>query len=657
MGCRLSGLWLGDGLEINGQDFSQANQQEALRIFGCRHEPITLQIDGWKTHPQRRQTSDCSTQTERPWDTLRGLGVTVGSSPRLSTYIDRPCCNHMTLPRDHYNAHEYLPSIPHDVETMDRLGYKDPELYRYAPKGRGYLIGCCNTNMEDPNSFLNQTEEDEAVREKRPGFPPPLHELDSGLGCTDGSFHQGELSGLETEEGAEEPGSSPVERTSQESPSSESLISSELSDSGFYSVSTGEFRRFQRLLEKKIRLYRAKMASRGAGDGAKRDQAPLRDGFRTRYDLESIPEALTCQPRGGWPQEASPTTVARRCMMGVSSVQYMKAESPRLSRYGSITSPRLSPKTGASPCGSPCSQNRAMQEKDSLADVRGRGSQQGEPPSSERRQASHSAAQEYKTPPEQPHHRKPAQDSTHKPSQDDKIKHSKVGCHSGSWPRGTAEDNRGILPGDICRRGLSDRLGPLECSKKTEKLASKGASARGDGRCQTSYQTQQDCAAGSWPKAARGCSQKAGLHSTQEGDLPKSKKGLPNPRVLRNQLLKARASRLADERGGVTTDEEMRSEVKMGRYWSKTERRRHLLTAREQRQRRLARGSGGEGARRKEASSVVLELSNRKRTQLRNRKLLDSWTTIEELLTHGTKTAVGTSEIMCPSPLLSVTTV
>ncbi|XP_066561759.1 PDZ domain-containing protein 4-like [Amia ocellicauda] len=89
MGCRLSGLWLDDGLEVNGRDLSHVSQQEVLQILGGYEEPITLQIDSRKSRAQRRQVSDCGTQTERPWDTLRGLGVTVGSSPRLSSYSDR----------------------------------------------------------------------------------------------------------------------------------------------------------------------------------------------------------------------------------------------------------------------------------------------------------------------------------------------------------------------------------------------------------------------------------------------------------------------------------------------------------------------------------------------------------------------------------------
>lgn len=61
---------------------------------------------------------------------------------------------------------------------------------------------------------------------------------------------------------------------------------------------------------------------------------------------------------------------------------------------------------------------------------------------------------------------------------------------------------------------------------------------------------------------------------------------------------------------------------------------------------------GGQGTL---SSQTVLELSHMKQNRLRNSKLLDDWTTVEELLTHGTR--VESDSQLCPSPLLSVTTV
>lgn len=146
---------------------------------------------------------------------------------------------------------------------------------------------------------------------------------------------------------------------------------------------------------------------------------------------------------------------------------------------------------------------------------------------------------------------------------------------------------------------------------------------------------------------------------------PSPRSRLSNQKSVRNQLLRARAHRLARERSEVTTDEETRGDGGregeeegedgrlVGRYWSRTERRRHLALSRQHRERR-----GGEeaaGLQGSLSSQTVLELSHMKQNRLRNSKLLDDWTTVEELLTHGTR--VESDSQLCPSPLLSVTTV
>lgn len=223
-----------------------------------------------------------------------------------------------------------------------------------------------------------------------------------------------------------------------------------------------------------------------------------------------------------------------------------------------------------------------------------------------------------------------------------------------------------------------------------------------------------------WPKPAIRQSQAGGgargLYSTLEGHTGSctaagwdAKKGhmnatsSPNPstglqpkfdvsskpnatsRISRNQLLRDRASQLADERSGMSTDEETNTDMLMGRYWSRTERKEHFLLAREQRQQQLqARGitvrdaisrggpitgmggaSGGEvgmldsrvgGGFAEGRCNTVLEMSQRKLSRLRNRKLLDDWTTVEELLTHGTRLD-NQEDMLCPSSLLTVTTV
>ncbi|XP_029948023.1 E3 ubiquitin-protein ligase PDZRN3-B isoform X1 [Salarias fasciatus] len=131
-------------------------------------------------------------------------------------------------------------------------------------------------------------------------------------------------------------------------------------------------------------------------------------------------------------------------------------------------------------------------------------------------------------------------------------------------------------------------------------------------------------------------------------------------RPVRDKLLRERAIRIHEERSGMTTDDDALSELKMGRYWSKEERKQHAVRAKEQRQRRefmkqsradcLKEPPGPED--KKEPN--IIELSHKKMMKKRNKKIFDNWMTIQELLTHGTKSPDGTRVY---NSLLSVTTV
>ncbi|MGH0182179.1 UNVERIFIED_CONTAM: hypothetical protein FKN15_008652 [Acipenser sinensis] len=141
-------------------------------------------------------------------------------------------------------------------------------------------------------------------------------------------------------------------------------------------------------------------------------------------------------------------------------------------------------------------------------------------------------------------------------------------------------------------------------------------------------------------------------------------------RPVRDRLLKARAMKIKEERSGMTTDDDAVSEMKMGRYWSKEERKQHLIRAREQRKRRefmiqsrldclreqhslQPGGEGGEGGGGRAEMSIIA-LSHRKTMKKRNRRILDNWITIQEMLAHGSRSADGKKIY---NPLLSVTTV
>ncbi|XP_009877162.1 PREDICTED: E3 ubiquitin-protein ligase PDZRN3, partial [Apaloderma vittatum] len=131
-------------------------------------------------------------------------------------------------------------------------------------------------------------------------------------------------------------------------------------------------------------------------------------------------------------------------------------------------------------------------------------------------------------------------------------------------------------------------------------------------------------------------------------------------RPVRDRLLRERAIKIKEERSGMTTDDDAISEMKMGRYWSKEERKQHLVKAKEQRRRRefmmqsrLDCLKEQQGAEEKKEMSII-ELSHKKMMKKRNKKIFDNWMTIQELLTHGTKSPDGTRVY---NSFLSVTTV
>ncbi|XP_055503676.1 E3 ubiquitin-protein ligase PDZRN3-B isoform X2 [Leucoraja erinacea] len=131
-------------------------------------------------------------------------------------------------------------------------------------------------------------------------------------------------------------------------------------------------------------------------------------------------------------------------------------------------------------------------------------------------------------------------------------------------------------------------------------------------------------------------------------------------RPARDRILKERALKIKEERCGMTTDDDAISEMKMGRYWSKEERKQHLVRAKEQRKRReFMMQSRLECLKEQQSTQEkkefnIIELSHKKMMKKRSKKIFDNWMTIQELLTHGAKSPDGTRIY---NSLLSVTTV
>ncbi|KAM3622222.1 uncharacterized protein V6R79_022121 [Siganus canaliculatus] len=795
MGCWLSGPWMGDQT-MSGRSLAHLSQRDALRILAASQRPITMQVKG-----QRRRGTDTDKASWEPLPLnlqhlnlplpLMGAGLN-GSSP---SYPDRHYYNHLSLPHDACDGgrFSYLPSSPQD--TVD-MGHQDPEVDGRRPNGQNCLMGCCNANLEEHNGCHSQTDEEDFMMDKPLGFLPLHHELDSGLGWTDGSLHQGDLSGLETEEGGLDDCHSHGPHASGGcggfggggSPSSESFISSELSDSGFYSVSTGEFRHFQRMLEKRMRLYSARLQHQGEAceRRERRDSCPK----SYRELLEAIPEALTMQPQCQHRQlvmeeDAAPIMdTPARGLFRVSSVQFHKVDRPCLNRHSSSSGALFNPSHTAvsrmtapvlSTCSTPSSHRRplvSMQHhhpgSSSVGMLRrSRTMHHRPPPQESRRRASHPASPSYSA--ATVHHCQGVTpynvlktelaetdelaagvmstcpggltlSPNHDPAAMGHIWVAHDRCYS-NYPNNQIDHSdcwhsqeRHLMAESL----LTEQDREIERELEQQRQIQKEKELEREAQLQVERERQQELSRGrdqqhlqtsvlppqagdindTWPKPASRQSLNAGggrgPYSTLEGHTvvcsaagleatkahinaspssnptsslqakpDQTSKHNANSRISRSQLLRDRASQLADERSGMSTDDETSTDMLMGRYWTRTERKEHFLLAREQRQQQLqARGAairesiskggaaaavggacvgdggllGGGATFTDGRCNTVLELSHRKLSRLRNRKVLDDWTTVEELLTHGTRLD-SQDDMLHPSSLLTVTTV
>lgn len=188
----------------------------------------------------------------------------------------------------------------------------------------------------------------------------------------------------------------------------------------------------------------------------------------------------------------------------------------------------------------------------------------------------------------------------------------------------------------------------------------------------------QDGAAGASTASAAGVDSLTPLPSTSIGGLlPPSPSGTSSHmewvvkrradgsryitrRPIRNKILKERAKKIQEERCGMTTDDDAVSEMKVGRYWTKDERKKHLEKVREHKKRkqemlksRMETVKENEEEKKKEPN--IVELSHRKMMKHKSKRVFDDFTTVQEMMAHGSREAPVNQKGY--NPLLSVTTV
>jgi len=125
-------------------------------------------------------------------------------------------------------------------------------------------------------------------------------------------------------------------------------------------------------------------------------------------------------------------------------------------------------------------------------------------------------------------------------------------------------------------------------------------------------------------------------------------------RPVRERLLREREKKLMAERCGVTTDDDALTEMKLGRHWSRDDRKRHVRIAREKKKRRdfMMRCRLEVLNEHAPADGEIVELSRKKMARRKQKRmLLDNFVTVQEILAHGDRSA-GVAKV---NPILSVT--
>uniref|UniRef100_A0A1I7YYJ6 Uncharacterized protein n=1 Tax=Steinernema glaseri TaxID=37863 RepID=A0A1I7YYJ6_9BILA len=120
-------------------------------------------------------------------------------------------------------------------------------------------------------------------------------------------------------------------------------------------------------------------------------------------------------------------------------------------------------------------------------------------------------------------------------------------------------------------------------------------------------------------------------------------------RPIRSKVLKAREEQLNRERIGLSTDDDAMSELKIGKFWTREERKKHLEKSKE---RKLRHQQNVAQKNAQTHDPMIVQLSHRKMMRRQGQQLFDKFTTIQEFLAHGSRDPSSSL-----GGILSVTTV
>ncbi|XP_029472402.1 PDZ domain-containing RING finger protein 4 isoform X2 [Rhinatrema bivittatum] len=713
-------------IEVNGKDLSKATHEEAVEAFRTAKEPIVVQVLRRtpinKTHgnSQEAQFMDVSTQTDITFEHIMALAKLRPSTPPvpdICPFLLSDSC-HSLHPMEHefYDGNEYLSTINADADRTEDFECEEVELCRVSSQEKLGLTVCYRTDDEedtgiyvsevDPNSIaardgriregdriLQINGQDVQNREEavallssdeckkivllvaRPEIQPQKHEeedgttdtatsssnnheKDSGVGPTDESLHHDESSELENApeeqnnisfQDNRELGKSQDTLGSIELHCNESFVSGEYVDSDFVGNQDEECERFRQLLELKCKIrnhgeydlyYSSSTIECNTGveqDGVEHELQLLNEELRNiELECQNIMQAHRLQKvsdqygdiwtlhDGGFRNYNTSIDMQRGKLDDI--VEHPeKSDKDSSSAYNTAESCRSTPLTVERSPDSSLQRmisitNRKNLRSTIVANQLSNGQISREAMLSKTIEQSNSAESTGNI----SENKEQEKESTEQipylsPYHSSSYRYGNIPAHARHY-----QSYMQLIQQKSAVEYAQSQLSLVsmckDSPKSTEPRMEWKVKIRSDG---TRYITK---------------------------------------RPVRDKLLKERALKIKEERSGMTTDDDTMSEMKMGRYWSKEERKQHLVRAKEQRRRRefMMRSrleclkespqSGSEG--KKEIS--IIELSHKKMMKKRNKKILDNWMTIQELMTHGAKSPDGTK---VHNAFLSVTTV
>ncbi|XP_017372198.1 PDZ domain-containing protein 4 isoform X4 [Cebus imitator] len=702
-------------LQVNGKELSKLSQEQTLQALRSSKEPLVIQV--LRRSPRLRGDSSChdlqlvdsGTQTDITFEHIMALGKLRPPTPPMVILEPYVLSELPPISHEYYDPAEFMEGGPQEADRLDELEYEEVELYKSSHRDKLGLMVCYRTDDEedlgiyvgelakrwkdsDRDDFLDDfgSENEGELRARKLKSPPAQQlgneeekgtpdagpglsnsqELDSGVGRTDESTRNEESSehdllGDEPPSSTNTPGSlrkfglqGDALQSRDFHFSMDSLLAegAGLGGSDVPGLTDEEYERYRELLEIKCHLENGNQLGllfprASAGNSALdvnrneslgHEMAMLEEELRhLEFKCRNILRAQKMQQ------------LRERCMkawlLEEESLYDLAASEPKKHELSDISElPEKSDKdsTSAYNTGESCRSTPLLVEP---------------LPESPLRRAAAGNSNLNRTPPGPP----VATPAKSAPSQGSPAKFRSLSRDPEAGRRQHAEERGRRNP----KTGLAlERMCPEGSPYLSRRHRSQGQEGEHYHSCMQLTPTRGLEELGHGPLSLAG-GPRVGGGTAAATEAPRMEWKVKvrsdgtryvAKRPVRDRLLKARALKIREERSGMTTDDDAVSEMKMGRYWSKEERKQHLIRAREQRKRRefmmqsrlecLREQHNGDS----KPELNIIALSHRKTMKKRNKKILDNWITIQEMLAHGARSADGKRVY---NPLLSVTTV